>query len=253
MLIAVIPVYNEKRNIGRLLEKLRTIKLQIVYHKIIIVDDGSTDGTAAVVQQHSTNLPVQYIARKENAGPGAAFEQGLSAALRIAKKDDLICTMEADTTSDLGILEEMITRALSGIDVVLASCYSPAGGKIVGTSFDRKFYSFVANILLRIFFPIPNVYTYSSFYRVYRPSVLKRIKAERSKLFTEPGFACMVELLVQLARFPIRVDEVPMVLKCSQRDGASNMKTLKTITGYLRILVRYGIFHRRPVFANRNV
>lgn len=253
MLLIVIPAYNEERNIERLLKHLKKLEKVFSYRAIIIVDDGSGDKTVDIISSYKSRLPVSLFTLSSNSGPGRAFEVGLSEALKLADKSDVICTMEADTTSDLSILPQMLGQITYGSDVVLASCYSPHGGDVVGTSKDRKILSFVANFLLRTFFPIVGIYTYSSFYRLYRPSALVRLKEMRPKLFTESGFVCMVELLIQLGRLPIQITEVPMILKGSRRLGSSKMKIVKTIFAYLRVIVRCSFSNSAPMKANQTV
>jgi dolichol-phosphate mannosyltransferase len=89
-------------------------------------------------------------------------------------------------------------------------------------------------------FPIRNVKTYSSFYRAYRASVLRRaIDAYDGKLIEEPGFVCMVEVLVKMHWLGIRISEVPMVLKIELRKGSSKMRILNTIRGYIRFISKH--------------
>lgn len=251
MVIMVIPAYNEEKNIGRLLRQLNAIKEKIHYRHILVIDDGSNDRTVQKAQSFADKLPVTTISLEKNCGPGAAFDLGLREAVRLAKKHDVVCTMEADTTSDITIFPTMLSQLASGADVVLASCYSPKGGEVIGTSVDRRILSFGANLLLRAFFPIPGVYTYSSFYRAYRPAVLHAVLDAKKRLFTEKGFVCMVELLIMLARLPIQIREVPMILRGSQRVGASKMKIIKTVTTYFRVMIRYGLIDYIPIQANR--
>ena len=187
MLIVVVPAYNEEKNIVRLLTQFVAVKKSIAFRDILVVDDGSRDSTVAKAESFRTSLPVSVLSLGGNYGPGAAFDRGLKEAVKRARDKDVICTMEADTTSDIAIFPEMLSEVEKGADVVLASCYSPHGGAVLGTSSDRKFLSFVSNTLLRTFFPIPGVYTYSSFYRVYRLQILKALLKKNEKLFTERG------------------------------------------------------------------
>ena len=126
---------------------------------------------------------------------------------------------EADNTSDLSVLSEMINKLNMGYDLVLASCYLEGGG-VEGTAVHRKLLSFCANLLLRITTPLKDIHTFSSFYRVYRASLIKKAcEIYGDTLIQEKGFSCMVELLLKLAKLRIKIAEVPMILKGNLRVG----------------------------------
>lgn len=239
MIIFIVPAYNEEANIGSLLEqtgeKMEALGLP---YRIFVVNDGSRDRTEEIARSFAGVMQVDVITHSVNRGVGAVFRTGFRAALEAAGPRHIIVTKEADNTSDLSILGTMLAKIDAGNDVVLASCFAPEG-KIVGSTLDRHILSFVANLLLRTFFPIPGVYTYSSFYRAYRAEMLRRAFSAYDGKFLEcHGFACMVEMLVKLSRLPIRIAEVPMVLQCNLRKGTSKMVRLKTILEYLRLIGR---------------
>ena len=120
--VFVIPAYNEEENLPRLLADFENRpELFPPGSRVLIVDDGSADGTAEVVEAYSGPLPVELLQLGENQGPGAAFRAGFLAALDRCDDDALVVTLEADTTSDLDALPEMIAEAGSGADLVLAS------------------------------------------------------------------------------------------------------------------------------------
>ena len=238
-IIFIIPAYNEAENLPLLLKNIRSkMEEEGCPYTIIIVDDGSTDGTDMVLKEFSAFLPLKVIRHNENLGVGEVFQRGFKEALSIASPDDILITKEADNTSDINILPQVIKKVEEGYDVVLASCYAPEG-KIVGTSFFRKVLSGGANMLLRIFFPIDGINTYSSFYRGYRARIIsKAFSVYGNSLIKENGFACMVELLIKLSRLKAKITEVPLVLYFKARKGKSKMKIFSTIGGYFRVIKR---------------
>jgi dolichol-phosphate mannosyltransferase len=246
LLIIITLAYNEEQNIGLLMENILAMGYGRDAYQVIVVDDGSRDATVNIVGAFADKMPITIIRHSNNQGVGAAFRTGFDVALHLADPDDVIVTMEADNTSDLAILPEMVHRVASGTsELVLASCYTRGGG-IEGTNLWRKFLSWSANLLLVLAFPIRNVKTYSSFYRAYRASVLRRaIDAYDGKLIEEPGFVCMVEVLVKMHWLGIRISEVPMVLKIELRKGSSKMRILNTIRGYIRFISKH-LFGRPP-------
>lgn len=244
MNIFIIPAYNEENNIGLLLENIAALGYQRNEYQIIVVDDGSRDRTVEIVHSYEKRLPITVISHSNNQGVGAVFRTGFEAALEIVHPTDTIITMEADNTSDLGILPEMLKKVSSEADLVLASCYAQ-NGRIVGTNIWRKILSWGANLMLLVVFPLKGVKTYSSFYRVYNAGILQRsIDAYQGCLIEQPGFVCMVEMLVKMNRLGVRISEVPMILRIGMRKGSSKMRIMQTIQGYIKFIAA-DIFHRR--------
>ncbi len=240
MLRFVIPAYNEERNIEALVENTRMFAESRNHgYQMIVINDGSTDRTVELLQNlKKKKIPIVILDQVVNKGVGEAFKRGFSYVAEVAEGSDIIVTKEADNTSDLSIMDAMINKINDGNDLVLASCYMP-GGDINGTNLYRKILSSSANFLLKMITPLKDVHTFSSFYRAYRTSLIKKACAfYGDNLIEEKGFSCMVELLLKLSKFNIKITEVPMVLNGGLRKGKSKMKTLKTIGGYLRLIVR---------------
>ncbi len=207
--------------------------------ELVLVDDGSTDGTVRVAEGHRGRMIVRCVSHPRNLGPGAAFRTGFLTARALHRDGDLWCTLESDNTSDPTILIEMARRVRGGADLVLASVYAP-GGKVLGTSRTRKMLSVAANTLMRYAFGLGHVHTFTSFYRVYRGDfMIRALDAWGDDLVAEHGFTCMAELLVKLHRLGARIEEVPMVLDGNQRLGASRMRIWKNIRAHLGLLRRY--------------
>lgn len=246
MVIFVIPAYNEEKNIQTLLSKTneKMIKEKLSY-RVIIVNDGSTDETVKRAEAMKGSILLDVYSHYPNRGVGEAFRVGFLKALNFSTDDDIIVTKEADNTSDLNILTELISKIQNGYDVALASCYAKEGA-VVGTDFSRMILSRVANMLLNIFSGTKNINTYSSFYRAYSSKALKQMQdIYGNKLIEENGFECMVELLIKFSRNgEFKITEVPMVLDGSKRVGKSKMRTFRTINGFLKVIIKDGIIYR---------
>jgi dolichol-phosphate mannosyltransferase len=236
MAVFVIPAYNEAANVPRLLADLESRPELWRGGSVVLVDDGSSDETVAVARAHSGALPVEIVEQRRNQGPGRAFDRGFRHALTDAAEDELVVTLESDTTSDLDALGEMLATARSGADVVLASHH--AGGELVNVVAHRRFLSRAAAYAIRRSSGL-DARTVSSFFRVYRASALRRAYARHGDDFIrEPGFACKAEILIKLDRLGARIAEVPVALDWSRREGESKMRVLPTVGGYARMMMR---------------
>ena len=239
MLRFLIPAYNEEGNIELLVKNTAEYADSRNYeYEIVIVNDGSTDNTMAILKGLQKSFPIVILDQVVNKGVGEAFNRGFRYMTDNLKENDIIITKEADNTSDLSILDDMISKINGGSDLVLASCYMPGGG-VRGTNLYRKILSAGANILLKMATSLKGVHTFSSFYRAYRAVLIKRAgEVYNDRLIEEKGFSCMVELLLKLSRLDINITEVPMVLSGDMRKGKSKMKTVGTIAGYIKLIAR---------------
>lgn len=231
--VFVIPAFNEEDNLPRLFSDLEARpQLFPEGSRVIVVDDGSADGTPALVEAYSGPLPVQLVRLPENQGPGAAFRAGFAAALDHAEDEAFIVTLEADTTGDIDSLPAMLERAAAGAELVLAKW------QMVNVSFKRRMLSAGAGFVVRHALGL-QAHTVSSFYRVYRAGALRTAVARYGDdLIREPGFACKAEILAKLIHLGARVEEVPVELDTAKRVGKSKMPILRTFAAYWRMMAR---------------
>lgn len=248
----VVPAYNEAENIEFLLNNIRRFLLFFEQpYRVILVDDGSTDATVAEARKHADKMPLEIISHDGNRGPGAAFGTGFRRVLELADDGDMAVTIEADNTSDLCPLNKMFEQCRRGNDLVLASVYGE--GHVVGAPLIRKILSLGANTLMQIVFRIRGVNTFTSFFRVYKVSMLRRARERYGeRLIEEPGFICMLELLVKFHDMGFRITQVPMLLDSNIRIGDSKMKAYTNMKKTLRFMARY-FFNRGKVLVNQPV
>ena len=245
MIRFVIPAYNEAENIPRLLSDLAPVARRLGA-RVIIVDDGSTDGTAELVRAHADDMYLAVVSHPQNFGLGTAINTGIRAALGEASDDDAIVTMEADSTSDLGDLPKMLELFDQGSDIVLASVYAP-GGAIIGAARWRHVASKAVSDTFRVLGGLRELHTLSSLYRVYRAGTLRRAAETYGYLLVrEPGFAANVELLLKLYNAGAKVAEVPTVNDWNLRKGESKMQLRPTAQAYFRVMAAHMIGRIQP-------
>ena len=245
MIRFVIPAFNERENIPRLMSELGPVAGELGA-RIIFVDDGSTDGTTEAIEEARDGLHLTVVRHDRNLGLGTAINTGLRAALGEAQDEDAIVTLEADNTSDLADLPRMLERFDAGADVVLASVYAP-GGKIVGVAPWRLAASRSVSSAFRYAGGLREVHTLSSLYRVYRAGMLRRAADTYGYLLVrEPGFAANVELLLKLYNAGAVVTEVPTVNDWSRRMGVSKMNLRPTVLAYGRLMAAHLVGRIQP-------
>jgi dolichol-phosphate mannosyltransferase len=229
----VLPAYNEEANIGRLLADLEARPdLYPAGSRVIVVDDGSEDRTADVVEAYRGPLPVELVRLATNQGPGAAFRAGFEAALESSDEVAFVVTLESDTTSDLDALPAMLERARDGAELVLADW------RMVNVPRFRRALSHGAGWFMRAGLGV-QAHTVSSFFRVYRAAALREaFEVHGDALILESGFACKAEILMKLDRLGARIAEVPVSLDSARRIGASKMPLLRTAAAYGRLYRR---------------
>jgi dolichol-phosphate mannosyltransferase len=213
---------------------------------VIVVDDGSRDGTANVAAGWRSQLPRLKVVRHDrNRGLGAALVTGWRTALEALPDQGIIVTMDADGTHDPALLPDLVSLVRGGADVAIASRFAPGGGEM-GLSLPRRAFSLGARLVLSALRPIPGVRDYTCGYRAYRAGLLRRALEVHGPvgLVSSSGFACTAEVLLKLAGLGGRCAEAPMVLHYEQKAGRSKMRVGRTLLGYVQLLRATRI--RRP-------
>lgn len=239
MMAIVLPAYNEQAGLPDLLSAIpAAMQPSGLAYQVIVVDDGSTDETAALVQRHQAHLPILLVPHPTNLGLGAALRTGLTTALQLPERPEVIVTLDADNTHPPALIPGLAEGIAAGEDMVIASRYAP-GGAEVGLAWPRKVLSRGASWLLRWACPIPGVRDYTCGFRAYRRAILERgFAVYGDRLIEEAGFTCMAELLIKLAFLRARVGERPLVLRYDLKAGRSKMKVVRTIVRYFHLLRR---------------
>lgn len=245
MIRFVVPAFNEEANIANLFADLAP-RVKELGARVILVEDGSSDGTIAEIEKHRGDMNLRVVKHPRNLGLGTAINSGLRAALEESEDDDAIVTFEADCTSDLDDLTRMLELFDQGFDIVLASVYAP-GGKIVGVEGWRLWASKSVSGAFRVAGGLREIHTLSSLYRVYRAGTLRRAVATYGYLLVrEPGFAANVELLLKLHNAGASIAEVPTVNDWNKRGGVSKMQLGPTVRAYGRLMAAHLVGRIQP-------
>ena len=223
----IIPVLNERENLEALLPKLSG-------YNLIIVDDGSTDGTAELCMEKENVL---FIERNRKLGLVSAVIEGFRNAPAESK---FLVTMDSDTSHDPSIVESMVSVAeKDNVDMLIGSRYIK-GGKH-GDKFFRKIMSRSANLLFRIAFS-SRVRDGTSGFRVYSRKLADFILEEDRIQGISPSYAGQVDILRRALNRNFKVAEFPINFG-KRKNGNSKLK-ITDITQFASLLARKGYLMR---------
>ncbi len=213
--LVIIPTYNEKENIENIIRAV--FKLPELFH-ILIIEDGSPDGTAAIVKQLQKEFDGQLlmIERKGKLGLGTAYIAGFKWAL--AHNYDYIFEMDADFSHNPTDLPKLY-RACSeqGADVAIGSRYV-SGVNVVNWPIGRVLMSYFASKYVRFVLGIKISDTTAGF-KCYRANVLKTIDLDKIKF---KGYAFQVEMKFTAYKCGFKLVEVPIIF-INRELGTSKM------------------------------
>jgi len=239
----VLPAYNEEKALGELLRRIdESLTEEGLAYQVLVVDDGSTDGTYEIAVRAAETGPVIVERHPVNLGLGATVRDGMLAVCEKGGDRDILVTLDADNTHTPGLIARMVRMIREGHHVVIASRYRP-GSRVKGVPFLRKILSRCASILLITLFPIQGVRDYTCGFRAYDLGALKRVvAAEGPGFFDQDGFQVMVDILLKLRNEPDLIfGEVPLILRYDQKVGESKMDIGATVRKTIRLIIKHRI------------
>jgi len=225
--IVIIPTYNEKENVEKMLRYVFSLPCE--FH-VLIVDDGSPDGTAAIVkalqQSFSTKLFIEE--RTGKMGLGTAYIHGFKWALK--NKYDYIFEMDCDFSHNPDDLLRLLDACETKCDVAIGSRYCK-GGHIKNWPLGRIMMSYFASVYVRIILWLPIKDTTAGF-KCYKRKVLETINLDSIKFM---GYAFQIEMKYNAYKKGFKLLEVPILFK-DREEGYSKMSTKIFKEAFLGVL-----------------
>lgn len=215
--LVIIPTYNEKENIEAIIRKVFSLPKSF---DILIIDDGSPDGTASIVKtlQEEFNPRLSMIEREGKQGLGTAYLKGFDWALN--KNYEHIFEMDADFSHDpedlVRLLEALTDK---GGDMSIGSRYVK-NGKVENWPFIRKFISFGASIYVNLILWM-GIQDPTAGYVGYKRKVLEAIELDKVK---SRGYAFQIEMKYAAWKKKFKIIEVPITF-IDRQLGASKMNS----------------------------
>lgn len=236
--LVLVPTYNERENLPVLVGAIMALD----GYRVMVIDDGSPDGTGEVADALALAHPgrVEVLHRTGRRGLGRSYIEGLQRAAR--GHADYVCQMDADLSHDPAALPALVAAAAAGHDLVIGSRYLQ-GVSVVNWPLHRLVLSTFANRYIHAVTRLP-VRDCTSGFRCWRREALDRVRFDG---IVSEGYAFLVEVLYEAHRAGCRIGEVPIVF-VERRAGQSKLSTGIVVESALtpwRIVLRSALRGRR--------
>ncbi len=209
--LVVIPTYNEADNIPRLIP----IILQQGPLDVLVVDDGSPDGTSAIVRDFGAkDSRVHLIVREKKQGLGTAYVAGFRFAIQ--RGYDVVFEMDADFSHDPNAIPAFLT-SIKEADLVIGSRYTN-GVRVLNWPINRLLLSYFANVYTRFLIGLP-LHDATGGFKCYRRAVLEAIDLDKIR---SNGYAFQIEMSYKAWRKGFRLIEIPIIF-LDRQSGSSKM------------------------------
>ncbi len=245
--LVIIPTYNEKENIERIIRKI--FSLQTPFH-ILIIDDNSPDGTAEIVKKLISEFPEKLFieSRKGKLGLGTAYIHGFKWALR--RTYEYIFEMDADFSHNPEDLPRLYKAcAVDGYDLAIGSRYIN-GVNVINWPMGRVLMSYYASAYVR-FITRMKVRDTTAGFKCYKRQVLESIDLDKIR-FT--GYAFQIEMKFITWKIGFRIKEISIVFT-DRTQGVSKMSTgifKEAVLGVIKLRLK-NIFNPYKRFQGSNI
>ncbi|WP_026904984.1 polyprenol monophosphomannose synthase [Pedobacter glucosidilyticus] len=214
--LVIIPTYNEKENIEKIIHKV--FSLAQPFH-VLIIDDGSPDGTASIVKHLQSIYPERLFIEERSGkqGLGTAYIHGFKWALN--HHYEFIFEMDADFSHNPDDLVRLREACVDGADVAIGSRYIK-GVNVVNWPMGRVLMSYFASVYVRLITGI-DIQDATAGFKCYRKQVLETIEFHKIKFV---GYAFQIEMKFTAIKHGFNVVEIPIIFT-DRTEGTSKMST----------------------------
>jgi len=233
--IIILPTYNEKGNIDRLIPVLESEVFPKITNwemGILVVDDMSPDGTADIVRNLMKKYKNLHIIVGPKDGLGAAYIRGMEYAIKELQAD-VVFEMDADFFHDPYKIPDFLLKIDEGYDFVIGTRYSGGGSIPSNWAMKRKFYSIIGNLVVRSIFMRFSIHDWTGGYRAIKKEVFIK---EKHKLAIFKGYRFQVGFLHTAVSDGYNIAEVPFQAK-DRTAGSSKMEGAETIIDTLSYVI----------------
>lgn len=212
--LVIIPTYNEIDNISAMIDKVFSLPIEF---DLLIIDDGSPDGTAAVVKERQAEFPerLHLVEREGKLGLGTAYIAGFKWALE--RNYDYVFEMDCDFSHNPDDLVRLYERAEEGYDVVVGSRYIK-GVNVVNWPMSRLLMSYGASLYVRMVTWMP-MHDSTAGFVCYSHKALETIDLDKVRM---KGYGFQIEMKYSAWKLGLKLSEVSIVFT-ERREGVSKM------------------------------
>lgn len=220
--IIVIPTYNEADNIKRLIEAVHDVVETIKDwdFQILVVDSKSPDGTSSLVKSIQKTLKFVHLLETEKEGIGKAYSRGFTYALE-KYKPDVLFEMDADFSHDPKSIPNFCKKIDAGADLVIGSRYMKGGSIPKDWGFDRKIFSILGNVVVRLGFMKLSITDWTGGYRAIRAGLIEKSISHVDKY---TGYVFQIALLDFAVKEHAKIAETPIKFT-DRKYGVSKINT----------------------------
>ena len=218
-IVVIIPTYNEKENIGRMIDVLEEDifpKIKNNQMEILVVDDKSPDGTAEIVRDKMKKFKNIILDLGNKQGLGAAYKRGMKYAMEKMKADAVI-EFDADFQHDPKYIIDLVQKFDEGYDYVIGSRFVKGGSYPKQWDFYRKFLTKYGGLFSRIVLFFPNINKVKDVTTGLKLTRVKNVldKVDFSKIAND--FCYKTQILYQVVSMGAKVTEIPLQFKLREK------------------------------------
>ena len=231
LVTVVVPTYNERDNLPHLAAAVR-----LHGYRLLIVDDGSPDGTGVVADAIAAPDPLMGVLhRKQKQGLGPAYAAGFDRVL--AGDSEVVIEMDADFSHNPADLPRLVQAVEDGADLAIGSRYVPGGGTPDWPP-HRRFLSRGGNLYARLMLGVP-VHDATAGFRAFKAEALRRLPYATAQA---SGYGFQVEMALRAHEAGMRIVELPVVFR-DRMSGTSKMDGT-IVREAMWLVTRWGVQRR---------
>jgi len=231
-IIIIIPTYNERENIGALIEALERA-VNRASTTILVVDDNSPDGTADLVKKTRKQENNIAILEGEKEGIGRALQRGIDYAIEKLSAD-VIVQMDADFSHDPKDIPRLLAEIENGYDLIIGSRYIKGGALPADWGLHRKILSWGGNLLVRLLTGIWGIHEFTTNFRAFQVGLYQKMQTQ-NLAFADNTF--LPAFVVEAVRVGAEIKEVPIVFY-DRKKGKSKIEVAKYVPHLLKFCLQ---------------
>jgi dolichol-phosphate mannosyltransferase len=237
--ILCLPTYDERENLARMVDALETVRAAESDLEVLVIDDGSPDGTGEIADQLALSRPwLHVLHRSTKEGLGRAYLDGFRWAL--AREYDQVFEMDCDFSHDPARIPALRDAVRGGADLALGSRYVPGGG-VLDWGLARRIISRGGCLYARLLLRLP-VHDLTGGFKCFDRRVLEAIALDE---VGAEGYAFQIEMTYRARLLGFEIVEVPIIFSDRVRGGSKMSRRIVAEAAWRVPQLRYRVLRGR--------